>query len=113
MPFLTPVAPDIDPDEFVRRPFLERIRITSTFWAENGFGTPRMVHVIYLMKMVVFYTLGGVFLISFTLTSAGSASSAVVGRADRLAEGRRLDDAARGARPRRLLGPAAPATSSR
>ena len=71
MPFLTPVSPDIDPDDFVRRPFLERIRITSTFWAENGFGTPRMVHVIYLVKVVVFYTLGGLFLISATTDVGG------------------------------------------
>jgi len=71
MPFLTPVAPAITPDEFVRRPFLERIRITSTFWAENGFGTPRMVHVIYLMKMVVFYTLGGLLIISTTSDVGG------------------------------------------
>jgi len=71
MPFLTPVVPEIAPDDYVQRPFLERIRITSTFWAENGFGTPRMVHMIYLVKMVVFYSLGGLLLISATSDVGG------------------------------------------
>lgn len=71
MPFLTPVVPDIAPDEFVRRPFLDRIRITSRFWAENGFGTPRMVHMIYLFKLLVVYSLGGLFIISTTSDVGG------------------------------------------
>lgn len=71
MPFLTPVTPDIEPDEFVRRPFFERIRITSTFWAENGFGTQRMVHMIYLVKVVALYAIGGAFIISATSDIGG------------------------------------------
>ncbi|TXL60708.1 DUF3556 domain-containing protein [Aeromicrobium terrae] len=74
MPFLTPIAPDIAPEDFVRRPFLERIRITSTFWAENGFGTPRMIHMIYLLKLVVLYSLGGLLVISATSDVGGLGS---------------------------------------
>lgn len=71
MPFLTSTVPDIAPDDYVQRPFLERIRMNAAFWAENGFGTPRMIHVIYLFKLVVVYSLGGLLLISSTSDVGG------------------------------------------
>ncbi|MEV6331209.1 DUF3556 domain-containing protein [Streptomyces sp. NPDC051909] len=67
MPFLTPTVPPYAPQEFMARPRAERIRLLTAFWAENGFGTPRMVHTIYIVKLVLFYALGGV--LAATLTS--------------------------------------------
>ncbi|GAA1526186.1 DUF3556 domain-containing protein [Nocardioides humi] len=52
MPFLTPVVPQVDPAEFLRRPHQERIRFLATFWAENGFGTQKVVHTIYIVKLL-------------------------------------------------------------
>lgn len=60
MGFATPDLPDVDPDEFLRKPLMERIHILNLDWAEQGFGAPRMVHCIYLFKLVVFYAIGGV-----------------------------------------------------
>ena len=36
-------------------------------WVDNGYGVPRMVHAIYIVKLVFFYALGGV--VVATLTS--------------------------------------------
>ena len=66
MGFRTGDFPPVDPDTFFDRPFLERIRVLSTHWAERGFGTPKMVHVIYIVKLLVLYILGGVLVATST-----------------------------------------------
>ena len=66
MGFLTPNAPQVDPAEFLQRPFLDRMRFLATFWADNGFGSPRVFHVIYLLKLFVFYAFGGLVVVSLT-----------------------------------------------
>ncbi|HUH72055.1 MAG TPA: DUF3556 domain-containing protein, partial [Mycobacterium sp.] len=48
MSFTKPDFPDVDPDTFLRKPLMERMRILATNWAENGFGSPRMIHAIYI-----------------------------------------------------------------
>jgi hypothetical protein len=60
MALTKPHLPAVDPDAFLKRPLLERLRILSTDWAENGFGAPRMVHLIYITKLVVFFAIGGI-----------------------------------------------------
>src|ERR1700753_1444341 len=60
MGFIKPHLPDVDPDTFLQRPLMERMRILATEWGENGFGAPRMVHTIYIVKLIVFFTLGGI-----------------------------------------------------
>ncbi|MGC2679525.1 MAG: DUF3556 domain-containing protein, partial [Mycobacterium sp.] len=35
------------------------MRILAVEWAENGFGAPRMVHTIYIVKLLVFFVIGG------------------------------------------------------
>ncbi|TSD93669.1 DUF3556 domain-containing protein [Skermania sp. ID1734] len=60
MGFKDPVFPAVDPDEFVRMPLMQRIRILSTDWAENGFGSPYMLHTIYIFKIVVLYSIVGI-----------------------------------------------------
>ncbi|MDQ6524590.1 DUF3556 domain-containing protein [Nocardioides sp. LHD-245] len=71
MPFLTPDAPPVDPAEFLTRPRQERIRLLATFWAEYGFGTPKMVHTIYILKLLVLYVGGGVVLATLTSDVGG------------------------------------------
>jgi Transmembrane protein of unknown function (DUF3556) len=66
MGFLTGDLPSVDPETFLERPFFERIRITSTHWVEHGFGTPKIVHLIYIVKLAVFYVLGGVIVATTT-----------------------------------------------
>ena len=48
MGFTKPDLPDVDPDTFLQKPLMERMRILGADWAENGFGSPRMVHTIYI-----------------------------------------------------------------
>jgi len=66
MGFLNPTVPEVDPQEFLQRPFLDRMRTLAAFWVDNGFGTPRMVHLIYVVKLLVFYSFGGVLVVSLT-----------------------------------------------
>ena len=43
------------------------MKILALNWVDNGYGVPRMVHAIYIVKLVFFYALGGV--VVATLTS--------------------------------------------
>ena len=114
MGFTKPDFPDVDPDTFLQKPLMERMRILALNWAENGFGSPRMVHTIYIAKLVFFYALGGVLVA--TLTSGLPAFwhvSAVVEPADRLPEGHPVDGAAGSDRTSPGPGARWPARSSR
>jgi hypothetical protein len=66
MGFTTGNLPPVDPGTFHERPFFERIRILATQWVEYGFGTPKMVHAIYVVKLVVLYFVGGLFVATAT-----------------------------------------------
>src|SRR6201986_3160730 len=59
MGFIKPYLPDVDPDTFLKKPLMERMRILAVEWAENGFGAPRMGHVMYISKLVLF-AIGGI-----------------------------------------------------
>ena len=50
--------PDVDPDTFMQKPLMERMQILATDWVDNGFGSPRIVHTIYIAKLVFLYALG-------------------------------------------------------
>jgi hypothetical protein len=60
MGFIRPYLPEVDPDTFVSKPLMERMRILAIDWADNGFGSPKMVHTIYIVKLVVFFMIGGI-----------------------------------------------------
>ncbi|GAB17200.1 hypothetical protein GOEFS_021_00270 [Gordonia effusa NBRC 100432] len=66
MGFTQPDFPPVEPETFLDKPFFERIRILGTHWAEYGFGTPKMVHVIYLLKVFVLYIGIGLSIATFT-----------------------------------------------
>lgn len=59
MGFTTPDFPPVEPETFLDRPFLDRLRVLGAHWAEYGFGTPKMVHTIYLLKVGVLYIVAG------------------------------------------------------
>ena len=67
MGFSKPSVPPVEPDKVYDLPYLERIRILSRYWAENGFGSPKIFHVIYIVKLLFLYIAGG-YLVG-TLTS--------------------------------------------
>lgn len=62
--------PPVDPATFRQEPLQQRVRSLATHWVDYGFGTPKMVHVIYLLKVAVLYIIGGVS--AATLTSGFS-----------------------------------------
>ncbi|MFT3660578.1 MAG: DUF3556 domain-containing protein [Gordonia sp. (in: high G+C Gram-positive bacteria)] len=51
--------PPVDPPEFLKQPLRHRVRTLATHWGEYGFGTPKMVHTIYLIKVGVLYIVFG------------------------------------------------------
>lgn len=66
MGFISPSAQPVEPSEFLKLPFLQRIRVLSTNWVDDGFGTPRVLHVIYVLKMFGLYLAGGIFIATLT-----------------------------------------------
>src|SRR6478609_3296977 len=66
MGFIKPELPDVDPDTFMQKPLMERMQILAIDWVDNGFGSPRMVHTIYIAKLVLLYTIGGVLVATLT-----------------------------------------------
>jgi len=60
MGFTEPNFPRVEPEAFLKAPFLERVKTLTLNWVENGYGVPRMVHAIYIVKLVFFYALGGI-----------------------------------------------------
>ncbi|WP_377324558.1 DUF3556 domain-containing protein [Pimelobacter simplex] len=65
MGFLKPAPEPMPPAEFLVLPLRERIRVLSTNWVTAGFNTPRMLHVVYILKMLGLY-----FAVGLAITSA-------------------------------------------
>ncbi|MBM7367231.1 DUF3556 domain-containing protein [Gordonia hydrophobica] len=61
-----PDFPPVDPATFLQKPFMERLRVLGAHWAEYGFGTQKMVHLIYLAKVLVVYIAAGVSIATLT-----------------------------------------------
>jgi hypothetical protein len=66
MGFSTPTYPAVDPEAFLRQPLMERIRILTVKWVDYGYGTPSMIHLLYIVKLVFFYALGGIVVATVT-----------------------------------------------
>ncbi len=66
MGFIKPYLPDVDPDTFLKKPLMERMRILAADWAENGFGSPKWIHTVYIVKLVVFFAIGGITVATLT-----------------------------------------------
>jgi uncharacterized membrane protein YkgB len=66
MGFTKPNFPPIDPEEFLRRPLMDRMKYLALWWVENGFGTPKVIHTVYVLKLLFFFILGGVLVATTT-----------------------------------------------
>ncbi|MFG2442670.1 DUF3556 domain-containing protein [Nocardia fluminea] len=60
MGFKTGDFPPVDTETFLDLPLRERMRTLALHWAEYGFGTPKMIHTVYLAKVLVLYIIGGI-----------------------------------------------------
>ncbi|MGN6723118.1 MAG: DUF3556 domain-containing protein [Marmoricola sp.] len=69
MGFFKPEPDPMEPSEYVTLPFLERIRLMSTNWVLDGFNTPRMLHIIYILKMLGLYFAVGLAITAATTTT--------------------------------------------
>ena len=58
--------PPVDPETFLQQPLMERMKALALHWVEHGFGSPRMIHTIYVVKLLVFYVLGGITVATWT-----------------------------------------------
>ena len=67
MGFMTGSFPPVEPATFMDKPYQERLKTLTRHWAEHGFGSPKVIMVMYLLKLVFFYAVGGVLV--GTLTS--------------------------------------------
>ena len=67
MGFKTAEFPPVDTETFLEQPLMERMKTLALHWCEHGFGTPKMVHTVYLMKLTFFYI--GLGLVVATTTS--------------------------------------------
>jgi hypothetical protein len=70
MGFLQPSPPPFDLEEWKAQPFLTRLKANAQDWAVNGFGTPGVVYLLYVVKLAI-YLVGGFLLISATTPGIG------------------------------------------
>ncbi|WP_067540482.1 DUF3556 domain-containing protein [Nocardia crassostreae] len=66
MGFKTGDFPPVDLDIFLDEPLMERTKALALHWVEYGFGTPKMIHTIYVLKVLFLYILAGTALITWT-----------------------------------------------
>jgi hypothetical protein len=67
MGLMTGNFPPVDPETFMQQPYRERLKTLTRHWVEHGFGSPKITSLIYVVKLVFFFVLGGVLV--GTLTS--------------------------------------------
>ena len=65
MGFVAPDLPDLDHDEWSRRPYSERLKPLAQHWVEHGFGTPSAIYLVYVLKIGL-YVAGAAWFISMT-----------------------------------------------
>jgi hypothetical protein len=66
MSLTTADFPPVDPATFMQTPYRERTKALARHWAEYGFGAPKITAVIYIVKLLFFYVLGGVLVATLT-----------------------------------------------
>src|SRR3954467_7125900 len=66
MPLTTGNFPPVDPATFMDTPYRDRTKTLARHWAEYGFGAPKITAVIYIVKLLFFYVLGGVLVATLT-----------------------------------------------
>ena len=66
MGFMTGNFPPVDPATFMGKPYQERLKTLTRHWVEYGFGSPKVIMVMYLLKLVFFYAVGGILVATLT-----------------------------------------------
>ncbi|GAA1233655.1 DUF3556 domain-containing protein [Prauserella halophila] len=66
MGFTTADAPPVEVETFLEKPLRERMKTLALHWVEYGFGSPKMIHTTYIVKLVIFYIIGGTALTTWT-----------------------------------------------
>jgi hypothetical protein len=66
MGFVKPAPEVLPPAEILALPLRERIRVLTGAWVTQGFNTPRMLHVVYILKMLGLYFAVGLAITSWT-----------------------------------------------
>ncbi|WP_280248634.1 DUF3556 domain-containing protein [Nocardia abscessus] len=66
MGFKTADFPPVNVETFLDQPLRERMRTLALHWVEYGFGTPKMIHTIYLLKVALVSVLAGVALATWS-----------------------------------------------
>ena len=70
MGFITPTPAPFDVQEWKTKSELEKIKPLAQDWAVNGFGTPYVIYLLYIVKLVLF-SVGAFLLIGATLPGSG------------------------------------------
>lgn len=58
MGFLQADVPDVDPAKFESIPTMERMKLLAQHWVDYGFGAPKIMHSLYLVKGLFFFVAG-------------------------------------------------------
>ncbi|MDT0469560.1 DUF3556 domain-containing protein [Streptomyces gibsoniae] len=66
MGFRTGDFPPVDPETFLDKPLFERTKVLALHWVQYGFGSPKMIHTVYVVKLLVLYVVGGIVLATET-----------------------------------------------
>jgi Transmembrane protein of unknown function (DUF3556) len=72
MGFLKPVMPEIDVEEWSKGTRSEKIRPMARHWAEVGFGTPVVIHLFYVVKILLYILGAWLFSVATTDGLAGA-----------------------------------------
>ena len=70
MALISPTLPDVDVAEFRRLPRREQLRVMVEHWVDHGFGTPKAILLLYVVKLVG-YGVGGLAIIAATTPGIG------------------------------------------
>jgi hypothetical protein len=66
MGFTNGQFPPVDPETFLEKPLFERTRTLALHWVDWGFGSPKMIHTTYVLKLLFLYLGVGLFLVTWT-----------------------------------------------
>jgi hypothetical protein len=66
MGFKTGDFPPVNLETFLDKPLFERIKSLALHWVDYGFGTPKVIHTTYVVKLLVLYLGIGLTLITMT-----------------------------------------------
>lgn len=58
--------PPVDVETFLDRPLQERVKALALHWVDYGFGSPKMIPTIYIVKVLFLYVIGGAAVATWT-----------------------------------------------